>query len=109
MILKRNKRAFRNLVGVLTEDKVEQVGTYWFQTDSDNQILAPPEFVADSPLGIRLGDVFHHAAPSSNQLWVRSIDTTTAKPYWQTVPVGYRRDDGRKLEFTKGQKPTWLK
>ncbi|KAI0643949.1 WD40-repeat-containing domain protein [Trametes meyenii] len=101
--IKHRFRGFRNMAGVRGADG-KLMGTYWFKTTSDSEIIAPP----DLP-DVRVGDVFCHASPASFQLWIWTADVATAIPYWHPVSTGHRREDGRKLALTKDLKdPTWL-
>ncbi|RPD57153.1 hypothetical protein L227DRAFT_614019 [Lentinus tigrinus ALCF2SS1-6] len=97
-------RAFRGFAGQLDEAG-DPIGTYWFQSKSEDTIGAPPDF--SRVQNVRLGDVYIHKMPNRYQLWLWSL--ADGVHYWHPVREGYRRMDGRKLQVTKGMRePSWV-
>ncbi|RPD67252.1 hypothetical protein L226DRAFT_565988 [Lentinus tigrinus ALCF2SS1-7] len=97
-------RAFRGFAGQ-TDEAGDPIGTYWFQSQSEATIGAPPDF--SGVQNVRVGDVYIHKMPIRCQLWLWAV--ADGVNYWHPVSEGYRRADGRKLQITKGLKePSWI-
>ncbi|RDX40002.1 hypothetical protein OH76DRAFT_1490657 [Lentinus brumalis] len=83
--------------------------TYWFETSGERPILAPP--LLHPACGLQRGDLFFHrwADASDPQFWLRQQDDLVGEDVWQSVDIGYVREDGRKLTLTdKVQRPSWV-
>ncbi|KAH9856331.1 hypothetical protein C2E23DRAFT_882408 [Lenzites betulinus] len=103
----RQFRTFRNYAGVLSDDG-QPVGTGWFRSEANAEVAAPPAPSAFSD-GLHRGDVYYHCTPNGHQLWLLVGAATTGALRWHPVTVGYRREDGRKLSLTKGNRdPSWV-
>lgn len=97
--------AFRNFAGVLSPDG-QPMGTAYFKTETDSQIIAPPDF--STVPDVRLGDIYCHCTPTSCQLWIWSVCAGNVRG-WEVIPLGKERGDGRKLSVTtKYHNPSWI-
>lgn len=79
--------------------------TAWYEDRSPQALQAPPP--AYELPGAERGDIFFHNASAESKFWIlRQRDDQLV---WESIPLGYRRSDGRRLSLTKTRgEPSWI-
>ncbi|KAI0355761.1 hypothetical protein OH77DRAFT_1424711 [Trametes cingulata] len=81
--------------------------TWWFKTESDQEIAEPPALLPSC--GLQRGDLFWHRTPAGSQFWLRVLEEATGEDIWRAIDLGYERVDGRILTITpKKQALSWV-
>lgn len=74
---------------------------------SERPLTIPPPL--HPTCGVQRGDIFFHTFPGGFQFWFRMRREDTGADTWESVELGYVREDGRKLTITrKSKRPSWV-